>query len=472
VVLVSRRGYIMTQTRTEAKSISWVVTFPQENMIVRRPSLKRICQGNADLAELMSYFLFEASKETARQGIDPEQVRSVTLYRTQEDVLYGIDYNTSRKSLSKNISKLEQLGFLKAISLQHAYVVFVENIQQALALFSQERQKPHAKLLLPPTAICVRGQSCGNCMQPCVITDCVNLPNDCVDLLNDCVSLPNDCVDLPNDCVDLPSPLCTFTQSNITPDPASQADAIHLEDAARYNRHNKDIIRDSNRECGGEADAITTTPSLSSPVHQSSLFLPQKDHQSSGKHKGNTPKMQKERKIIKDAEKDAEKLPEKPASDAPATVKAFLALADYYRGYCLTHSQKPNSPYRLALEAATTFVKRKKTLAEIDAVFAYMKGVDERFCDDWWPMQTVDIWHVMRHFDSMTRKMAHRRAYGPPSLAAPGATSSSQSTQSSQSSQASSGFPMQQMAEIMEMPLEERRLYLARQREQLQQQQH
>jgi hypothetical protein len=459
----------MTQTRTETKSISWVVTFPQENMIVRRPSLKRICRGNADLAELMSYFLYEASKETARQGIDPELVRSVTLYRTQEDVLYGIDYNTSRKSMMQHISKLEQLGFLKAISQQHAYVVFVENIRQALAHSSQERQKPHAKLLLPPTAICIRGQSCDDCMQPCATADCVDLHNDCVDL-------HSDCVDLHSDCVDLHSPLGKSTQSNVTSEPASQADAIHIETTARHKRYYKEIIRDKNREYSGEADAITTTPSLSSlvdqssfssPVDQTSLSLSQKEYEQADKQKGNAAKMQKEHKIGK----DVERLPEKPASDTAATVEAFLALADYYRGYRLVHSQKPNSPYRLALEAATTFVNRKKTLAEIDAVFAYMKGVDEGFCDDWWPMQTVDIWHVMRHFDSMTRKMAHRRAYASPS-GMPGAASSVKSGQSSQSQQASRGFPMQQTAEIMEMPLEERRLYLARQRELQKQQQH
>jgi hypothetical protein len=454
----------MTQMRTEAKTVSWVVTFPQENMIVRRPSLKRICQGNADLAELMSYFLYEASKETNRQGIDPQLVRSVTLYRTQEDVLYGIDYNTSRKSMGQNISKLEQLGFLKAIPQQHAYVVFVENIRQVLALASQERQKPHAKLLLPPTAICVSGQSCEDCMQSCAVADCVNLPNDCVNLPNDCVNLPNDCVEVPNDCVNLPNdcvevhnPLSKSTQSDIAIPAAPQADATHHEVVGRYNRNNKEIKRDNNREYSGEADAIAMSPSSSLSVHQSSSSSPQEDDEQSAKQKGNASKMQKGQK----KEKEVGELLEKPDSGTPPTVEAFLALADYYRGYRLAHSRKPNSPYRMALEAATTFVNRKKTLAEIDAVFAYMKGVDEHFCDDWWPMQTVDIWHVLRHFDSMTRKMAHRRAY--PSVS---------QVSTSAAAQGNKGFPMQQMAEIMEMPLEERKLYLARQREQRQQQQH
>ncbi len=377
----------MEQLRTETKSISWVVTFPEEKMIVRRPSLKRICQGSADLAELLGYFLYEVSKEAARQGIASQLVYSVTLYRTQEDVLYGIDYSTSRKIMGQNISKLEQLGFLKAFPQQHAYTVFVENIRQALALHSPERKKPHAKLQLPPTEIQIRGQSCRDDMQPYV------------------------------------------------------------------DRYNKEIKRDSNREYSGEADAIATPPSFFLSVHQSSSPEDEQPaEKSTTRQKENALKVHNKQNRAK----DEDGLLEKPGAATPPTVEAFLALADHYRGYRLAHSKKQNSPYRLALEAATTFVNRKKTLTEVDAVFAYMKGIDERFCDDWWPMQTVDLWHVSRHFDSMSKKMAHRRAYSPIEQ---------------EIAQASQGFQTYTRTEIMEMPLEERKLYLARFREHMQKQQ-
>lgn len=142
---------------------------------------------------------------------------------------------------------------------------------------------------------------------------------------------------------------------------------------------------------------------------------------------------------------------EKPDCTQQATVEALQELADYYRGYQLRHSKKPNSQYRMALEAAITLVGRKKTLAEVDAVFSYMKGIDQAFCDDWWPLQTVDLWHVARHFDSMMRKIVHRRAY---------ATVASAISQVGQS---------RMTVELMEMSLEERKVYLSQLRKQMQQ---
>jgi len=225
------------------------------------------------------------------------------------------------------------------------------------------------------------------------------------------------------------------------------------EIAGRYNRHNKEIKRDSNREYSSEADAIATPPSFFSCVHQSSSSRDEQPvEKSNSRQKENAPKLHSKQNNIK----DENMLLEKPGAATPPTVEAFLALADYYRGYRLAHSKKQNSPYRLALEAATTFVNRKKTLAEVDAVFAYMKGIDERFCDDWWSMQTVDLWHVSRHFDSMAKKMAHRRAYSPVEQ---------------EMAQASQGFQTYTRTEILEMPLEERKLYLARLREHMQKQQ-
>jgi hypothetical protein len=433
----------MTQQEIAHKSSAWLVTFPNEKLIVKRPILRRICEGNSYLAELISYFLYEVSKEATYQSIDPELVCSVTLYRTQEEVLYGIDYSTTLKVMRQNIVKLEQLGFLKSCSSEHAYVIFVENIRQALALHSQGRQKPHTKLKLPPTEIHLRGQSCRDCILSCASADCVDRPHDMV-------NLPGDMVNLPHDMVNLPVQNGNITTFTLTLTPSPQADVTHHEAAGRYNRYNKEIKRDSNREYSGEADAIATPPSFFLSVQQSSSPGDEQPvEKSNSRQKENASKVHNKQNKLK----NEEGLLKKPGAATPSTVEAFLALADHYRGYRLAHSQKQNSPYRLALEAATTFVKRKKTLTEVDAVFAYMKGIDERFCDDWWPMQTVDLWHVSRHFDSMSKKMTHRRAYSPVEQ---------------EIAQASQGFQMYTRTEIMEMPLEERKLYLASFREHMQ----
>jgi hypothetical protein len=439
----------MERIRTSTKSITWAVTFPEEKMLVKRPSLKRICQDNADLAELLSYFIYEVSREATMQGIDPRLVREATIYRTQEEVSYGIDYNTTQKILRQNIGKLDQLGFLQSSRPDHAYTVLVENIRLALAQHAQGREKPTTKLKLPPSKIHLTEPSHKD-IQP-------------HSHLARSVDRPDDMVKLPCEAVDLPVQSGKSTAPANTTEVSPQADSLSHESAGRYNRDNREIKRDSNRD--GEADAVATAPSFF-PVSQSPLS-PLSSFSSSHKNHENYEQSVRQKEIVpfeqnayvgQDASAKREaKIMEKPVAGTSPTVEAFLTLADHYRGYRLAHSAKQNSPYRLALEAATTFMNRKKTLAEVDAVFAYMKGVDERFCDDWWPMQTVDIWHVMRHFDSMTRKMAHRRAY------APGRHEGPQGIQPGQS------FPMYQTAEVMEMPLEERKLYLARQREQMQQ---
>jgi hypothetical protein len=241
---------------------------------------------------------------------------------------------------------------------------------------------------------------------------------------------------------------------DIDPATTPQAASIGGKDDARYNRDKRDK-EESNRERSGEADAIATPPSsLSSPpsVVQEAFVL-QKGVQEEVTSGEMAAKLQKEQNSMEDAYtiNIGDDGLEKPDCTQQATVEALQALADYYRGYQLRHSKKSNSQYHMALEAAITLVARKKTLVEVDAVFSYMKGIDQAFCDDWWPLQTVDLWHVARHFDSMMRKIVHRRAY---------ATVANAISQAGQS---------RMTVELMEMSLEERKIYLSRLREQMQQ---
>jgi hypothetical protein len=226
------------------------------------------------------------------------------------------------------------------------------------------------------------------------------------------------------------------------------------KDDARDKRDKRDK-EESNRERGGEADAIATPPSSlfspSSVVQEA--FIPQKGVQARAASGEMAAKLQKRQNSIKDADaiNIGDNRLEKPDCTQQATVEALQALANYYRGYRLRHSKKPNSQYRMALEAAMILVAREKTLVEVDAVFSYMKGIDQAFCDDWWPLQTVDLWHVARHFDSMVRKIAHRRTCA---------------TVASAISQAGQG---RATVELMEMSLEERKAYLAQIRDKMQQ---
>src|SRR5438045_3141475 len=101
---------IMDQREKTKRFSIWPVAFPDEKLIVKRPSLRHICQGNTDLGDLISYFLYEIGREAIKVGIDPQTLWAVTLYRTQEEVLKGIDHSTTRKVLGQNTSKLEQIG--------------------------------------------------------------------------------------------------------------------------------------------------------------------------------------------------------------------------------------------------------------------------------------------------------------------------------------------------------------------------
>ena len=90
--------------------------------------------------------------------------------------------------------------------------------------------------------------------------------------------------------------------------------------------------------------------------------------------------------------------PEKPAADEPWTPLTCLKSADYYRGETLPESQRKESAYQKAVQAAISLVnKQGLTYQQVDAVLQYMKGVNETLKDDWWAEKIVDLWHVAYH---------------------------------------------------------------------------
>jgi hypothetical protein len=91
-------------------------------------------------------------------------------------------------------------------------------------------------------------------------------------------------------------------------------------------------------------------------------------------------------------------IPEKPTSDEPWTPLTCLKLADYYRGEPLPESERKDSPYQKAVQAAISLVNRQRmTYEQVDVVFRYMKGIDASLKDDWWTDKKVDLWHVAEH---------------------------------------------------------------------------
>ncbi len=430
----------MEHHRTTNRSHIWPVVFPEEKLIVKRPCLRYICQGNTRLGELLSYFLYEAGHEARVQNVDPLTIHTITIYRVHDEILATIDNSVSKKVLGRMIHKLECLGFLQAFPYKCHYSIFVDNIRNALALYAQSH--PHkptfSRISLPNSIVSLS-----------TTNDIVPL-SEVVDIHSQSVDVHSQSVDVRSENVHVHSQKVEPTLFDIGIATSSQAASEGSEDGPRYKRDKKE----EKRVISGEADAIATPPSSlfsSAPLGQKPSS-PQKVVQDGDTFGEMAAKLQNKQNIAgKIDNKDIdENGPEKPDCTEQATAEALMALADYYRGYQLPHGKKPNSQYRMALEAAITLVSRKKTLAEVDAVFAYMLGVNRAFCDDWWPMQTVDLWHVARHFDSMMRKIVHRRAYR---------TIASAITQPERSGT---------MVELMEMSLDERRAYLSQVREQMQ----
>jgi hypothetical protein len=117
-------------------------------------------------------------------------------------------------------------------------------------------------------------------------------------------------------------------------------------------------------------------------------------------------------------------LPEKPTMDEPWTPLTCLKLADYYRGESLPESERKDSPYQKAVQAAISLVNRQPmTYEQVDAVFRYMKGLDASLKDDWWADKKVDLWHVAEHCMVKLRER-ERKAKKAELIVAPGPASS------------------------------------------------
>ena len=118
--------------------------------------------------------------------------------------------------------------------------------------------------------------------------------------------------------------------------------------------------------------------------------------------------------------------PAKPSGQKPWTPLTCLQLADYYRGETLPESQRQESAYQKAVQAAVSLVnKQGLTYQQVNTVFRYIKGVDEALKDDWWADKKVDLWHVADHGKAKLQEMERKAKHGP-RLSAPSSASSPQ----------------------------------------------
>src|SRR5437868_6018979 len=103
--------------------MKWCITFPDEDILIKRPCLKQACCSNTAAASLLSYFLYRVSispeykqsaHSTSTQSRTQESpLRSVQLSRTQRDIVREMDHEISDHTLRDTaIPLLVALGYV------------------------------------------------------------------------------------------------------------------------------------------------------------------------------------------------------------------------------------------------------------------------------------------------------------------------------------------------------------------------
>src|SRR5262245_16588843 len=104
--------------------MKWCVTFPEEDILIKRPCLTRACGGNKPAATFLSYLLYQVSisreyKKTAENinkrqvvlGKEPDQEITGSIYRTQAQIVEEVDEELTDRTLrSTAIPWLQALG--------------------------------------------------------------------------------------------------------------------------------------------------------------------------------------------------------------------------------------------------------------------------------------------------------------------------------------------------------------------------
>ena len=110
-----------------------LVTITDKNASFGRPELTAACRGHNNKGVVLNYFIFEASKEAKKNGINKDEVEYVEIERTQEMVLKGIHGATqSKKTLTSYTNQFQEWRFIDADPYHHKYRVYFKNIQAAI----------------------------------------------------------------------------------------------------------------------------------------------------------------------------------------------------------------------------------------------------------------------------------------------------------------------------------------------------
>lgn len=120
----------------------WLVSIPEGKTFTA--ALTSACKGNDRLANLLNYFLFEASREAKRLGIDRSQVEYIEIKRTLDQIVTGLaKYNkpASKKTVHDRIVNLTSLLYLQSDGYHSTYRVMFKIVEKAF-INPPEQEKP------------------------------------------------------------------------------------------------------------------------------------------------------------------------------------------------------------------------------------------------------------------------------------------------------------------------------------------
>src|SRR4051794_25612409 len=110
-----------------------LVTITDKNASFGRPELTAACRGHNNKGVVLNYFIFEASREAKKKGINKDEVEYVEIERTQEQIIEGVHGATqSKKTINLYTKQFQEWGFVDADTYHHKYKVYFKNIQAAI----------------------------------------------------------------------------------------------------------------------------------------------------------------------------------------------------------------------------------------------------------------------------------------------------------------------------------------------------
>jgi len=128
--------------------MKWCVSFPEEELLIKRPCLRKACGGNKAAAAFLSYLLYQVSisqqyKKNAENinqrkvacGERPDQEVTFKVYRRQQEIVAEMDEEISDRTLRDTaIPLLAALGYLEVDETDkiNVYAVHLDAVQAGI----------------------------------------------------------------------------------------------------------------------------------------------------------------------------------------------------------------------------------------------------------------------------------------------------------------------------------------------------